>query len=346
MCSPRACASKPPCGSCWCSSSVVNFRCSVTRRFASAGAQAVTWLQSQCAWRVKHSQCNGLTDSLCVLSRFGSAQHLRSTSDAVLLRCDGQPRFISQYEETHAVSSGSLGDITLYHEPCDDVNSLLNLKTARHARKKIGVQRESLDIRQVPFHQASLGIFRNSCIWATVHLIKNEEQCQRVLQNVHTLDPNISLQLQSTLYGSSILCYVSVEDVNHVQNKDMSGEKRRIAYFVCDITGEQVVVRVDQLFTEAQKMCESPNTHLEQLKGRIIFMSMYNDVDWHQKRKEEVRKQYPLKGHGLFSDQEKKNNWYGSLSCKLHGRCNSVGADMMYIFAADALRYTSDRQSG
>ena len=39
-------------------------------------------------------------------------------------------------------------------------------------------------------------------------------------------------------------------------------------------------------------MCESQNKHLEQLKGRIIFMSMYNDVDWHQKRKEEVRKQY------------------------------------------------------
>ena len=39
-------------------------------------------------------------------------------------------------------------------------------------------------------------------------------------------------------------------------------------------------------------MCESQNKHLEQLKGRIIFMSMYNDVDWHQNRKEEVRKQY------------------------------------------------------
>ena len=42
---------------------------------------------------------------------------------------------------------------------------------------------------------------------------------------------------------------------------------------------------------------------------------------------------YPLKGDGLFSDQKKNNNWYGSLSYKLHGRCNSVGADMMYIFA-------------
>ena len=47
-----------------------------------------------------------------------------------------------------------------------------------------------------------------------------------------------------------------------------------------------------QLLTEIQKMCERQNIHLEQLKGQIIFMSMYNDVDWHQKRKEEVRKQY------------------------------------------------------
>ena len=66
-----ACASKLPCGSCWCSSSVVNFRCSMTRRFASLGA--VAWLHNQCAWRVKQSQFNFLTDSLCVLSRFGSA---------------------------------------------------------------------------------------------------------------------------------------------------------------------------------------------------------------------------------------------------------------------------------
>ena len=77
LCFPRACASKPPCGSCRCSSSVVNFRCSVTRRFA-LGAQAVTWLHNQCAWRVKHSWVHFLTDSLCVLSRFGSAFSLFS----------------------------------------------------------------------------------------------------------------------------------------------------------------------------------------------------------------------------------------------------------------------------
>ena len=78
MCSPRACASKPPGGSCRCSSSVVNFRCSVTRRFASLGAQAVTWLHNQCAWRVKHLWVHFLTDSLCVLSRFGLALSLFS----------------------------------------------------------------------------------------------------------------------------------------------------------------------------------------------------------------------------------------------------------------------------
>ena len=33
------------------------------------GAQAVTWLHNQCAWRVKHSWAHFLTDSLCVLSR-------------------------------------------------------------------------------------------------------------------------------------------------------------------------------------------------------------------------------------------------------------------------------------
>ena len=45
----------------------------MTRRFAYLGAQAVAWLHNQCVWRVKQSQCNFLTDSLCVFSRFGSA---------------------------------------------------------------------------------------------------------------------------------------------------------------------------------------------------------------------------------------------------------------------------------
>ena len=66
LCSPRACASKPPCGSCRCSSSVVDFRCSMTRRVASQGAQAVTWFHNQCASRLKHSWVNFLTASLCV----------------------------------------------------------------------------------------------------------------------------------------------------------------------------------------------------------------------------------------------------------------------------------------
>ena len=78
LCSPRAYASKPPCGSCRCSSSVVNFRCSVTRRFASLGPWAVTWLHNQCARCVKHSWVHFLTDSLCVLSRFSSAFSLFS----------------------------------------------------------------------------------------------------------------------------------------------------------------------------------------------------------------------------------------------------------------------------
>ena len=38
-------------------------------------------------------------------------------------------------------------------------------------------------------------------------------------------------------------------------------------------------------------MCESQNKHLEQLK-RTDHLHVHNDVDWHQKRKEEVRKQY------------------------------------------------------
>ena len=135
------------------------------------------WLHNQCAWRVKHPWVHFLTDSLCVLSHFGSAQHLRLTSHAVLLRC-------AQYEERpDAMSSGSLRDITLYHKRSDDVNSLLNLKTARHARQKNWRTKRQSCSSSGPCSSSFIGNLRNLCIWATVHLSKNEVQC---LQNVHT----------------------------------------------------------------------------------------------------------------------------------------------------------------
>ena len=76
MCSPRACASKPPFGSCRSSSSVVNFRCSVTRRFASLGAQACHVAPQ--SMRVACETLVTFALSPYVLSRFGSALSLFS----------------------------------------------------------------------------------------------------------------------------------------------------------------------------------------------------------------------------------------------------------------------------
>ena len=71
----------------------------MTRRFASLGAQAVTWLHNQRASRVKHSWVHFFTDPLCVplalvlpLSDFHFWLLLRVASrfcfDSVLVRMD------------------------------------------------------------------------------------------------------------------------------------------------------------------------------------------------------------------------------------------------------------------
>ena len=82
-------------------------------------------------------------------------------------------------------------------------------------------------------------------------------------------------------------------------------EQERIAHFVSsqayrelsDIAGAAVVFewRIYQghtkakLLDEVQKMMADENTvHRFDVKGRIIFMSIYNDIDWDQKRNEDV----------------------------------------------------------
>ena len=44
----------------------------------------------------------------------------------------------------------------------------------------------------------------------------------------------------------------------------------------------------DQLLDEAQKMMNDDKVHPFNVKDRIIFMSMYNDIDWDKMRKESV----------------------------------------------------------
>ena len=45
-----------------------------------------------------------------------------------------------------------------------------------------------------------------------------------------------------------------------------------------------------QLLDEVQKMLNIDKTHPINLNGRIVFMSMYNDTGWDQKRHEEACK--------------------------------------------------------
>ena len=66
-------------------------------------------------------------------------------------------------------------------------------------------------------------------------------------------------------------------------------------------------------------MFKSDKMHPHQVKGRIIFMSRYNDKDWDWKRNEDVRQRthhlmrhlvpkYFPKDDGLSADKEMKNN--------------------------------------
>ena len=87
----------------------------------------------------------------------------------------------------------------------------------------------------------------------------------------------------------------------------ISGEvwgKPRISCFVenphlFDIAGKPLVFEWRifpghtkiQLLTEILDMFKSDKMHPHQVKGRIIFMSRYNDKDWDRKRNEDVRKE-------------------------------------------------------
>ena len=81
-------------------------------------------------------------------------------------------------------------------------------------------------------------------------------------------------------------------------------ERQRLAYFVSskeypeffDIATEPVVFEwricpghtTGQLFEEVQKMVDENQVHPFHFKERIIFMSMFNDLDWSHKHNKEI----------------------------------------------------------
>ena len=90
-------------------------------------------------------------------------------------------------------------------------------------------------------------------------------------------------------------------------------------------------------------MKEKDNILPESFKDRIIFMSIYNDIDWDRKGNEEscernsssvakYARKFP-KGHWSFLGPGSEEKWYATLAHKLDGSWNRVAEQMMIAFA-------------
>ena len=94
------------------------------------------------------------------------------------------------------------------------------------------------------------------------------------------------------------------------------------------------------IFDEIQKMMTESKCGPEQFKGRIIFMSMYNDIDWEQRF---------TQGHGSFPGPGSEKKWYGTHVKKPDGKWDKTAEDMMLNFAESGhpvFRATSTLEGG
>ena len=94
-----------------------------------------------------------------------------------------------------------------------------------------------------------------------------------------------------------------------------------------------------QILAKIQKMFESENMHPSRSKGRIIFMSMYYDIDWDHNRNEDVCEQnstcvashvklFP-QGRWSFLGPGDEEKWCERLSYKPGVKFNATAEDMM-----------------
>ena len=94
---------------------------------------------------------------------------------------------------------------------------------------------------------------------------------------------------------------------------------------------------------EIQKMMTELQCESEQFKGTIIFLSMYNDIEWRERGNKEnsimnsatgtnyARKFLPGRWSFLGPGSEKK--WYGTYSDKPDGEWDKTAEGMMLNFA-------------
>ena len=98
-----------------------------------------------------------------------------------------------------------------------------------------------------------------------------------------------------------------------------------------------------RILDEIQKMMTESKCEPEQFKGRIIFMSMYNDIDWRKRgnrencianahRVTEYVRRF-TRGHWSFPGPGSEKTWCGTHVNKPDGECDKTVEDMMLYFA-------------
>ena len=122
-----------------------------------------------------------------------------------------------------------------------------------------------------------------------------------------------------------------LKDLNRIDGESMEFEWQLLPGFTTFGLLEQI-----QEFMKEQKC------HPEQFKGRIIFMSMYNDIAWGEKgntgRGEynsqtvaDYARRFP-RGHWSFLGPGSEKKWYGTYSDNPDGVWEKSAADMMLEF--------------
>ena len=97
---------------------------------------------------------------------------------------------------------------------------------------------------------------------------------------------------------------------------------------------------------QLQKFMKEQQCDPEQFKGRVIFMSMFDDTVWGEEGNEKKGKSnahevadYALRfprGHGSFLGPGSGKKWYGTCSDKLDGAWDETAEKMMIEFSETA----------
>ena len=117
-------------------------------------------------------------------------------------------------------------------------------------------------------------------------------------------------------------------------------------------TAVGILNKIQQIMGESQ--CEPEN-----FTGKIIFMSMFNDIVWDAGRNEqlcvhnsktikEFAERFP-RGHWSFLDPGSEEEWYGTYDCKPDGSWNRTAEKMQLNFAGSShpiFRCTSALERG